>query len=248
MAGLKNYLTAVKCDLTSLLTVDLVCHGTAPKKYLQDHINRLEKKYSKKANTVYFRDPYTYTHTYTFTLRDFSNKVFYKKNVYRDDTYQVGYHSGIIYRENCYSCPYACRHRQGDLTLADFSGVGTVAPCNYDNKNVSCVLVNSQKGEVILKQLAKDERIYLEERPMQEEFKTEKQLRQPTQISNERLEFVRQYQKMHDFENSVAIAAKKRIQKNQLHYYSHIDDIKNVLRKIFPRDFIKFLHGGLKGK
>ncbi len=231
VAGLTSFLKLRKVSTDRLFTVDLVCHGAAPTCYLNEHIAYLEKKYKHTTSEIFFRDPQKETHSYAFTLKE-NNKPFYSKKVYRNDTYQEGYHSGIIYRENCYTCRYAKIERQGDITLADFSGVGSVKPCDYSNKNVSCILVNTKKGLDRINELYSKGRIFLEERPIEEEINTEKQLSRPTPISDERVKFLKFYSSGLGFEKSVRKAAKFRILKNEIRYCLHIKDIKKVLRAI----------------
>lgn len=230
--GLKKYLKIKKIPLEQLILIDLVCHGTAPNRYLSQHIKRIESKKKKKAKEISFRDPEAYTYTYTFTLKQ-QGSPFYSKKVESDDTYQVGYHKGIIYRENCYQCKYACMERIGDITLADFSYVGTKAECAYDNKNVSCVLVNSQKGIGVIQSLEKRGKIFCEERPIQEEVDYELMLHRPTPKPEERKRFVEEYSKSKDFDNAMWKAARKKLIKNEIIQKSHIRQVKAFLSKKF---------------
>ena len=59
----------------------------------------------------------------------------------------------MTYRYSCYECPFACIPRQGDITLADYWGVKEFFPEMDASKGVSLVLVNSQKGEDLFKQI-----------------------------------------------------------------------------------------------
>lgn len=245
VAGLKSYLKIKKVDTEKLFTADLVCHGFAPSKYLNEHIKTIEKRYKCTTNEISFRDPKYQTHSYTFTLRK-NGKVFYHKKVHRNDTYQVGYHSGIIYRENCYSCKYATIERQGDVTLADFSGVGSILPCDYDNKNVSCILINTKKGLSRILTLAELDKIYLEERPIEEELNNESQLKKPTSIPRERSAFMDYYRAGLDFDSAVAKSAKKKMFKNELCYYSHVNFFKSIMRRIIPSRIKRILKNTLK--
>lgn len=207
-----------------------MCHGTAPTEYLRQHIHSIECKKNKIANELYFRDPDAYTYTYTFTLKDKGNP-FYSKNVRSGDSYQIGYHKGIIYRENCYSCNYAQIKRTGDVTLADFSYVGTRAECLYDNKNVSAVLVNSPKGEKVIHELKNSGNIFCEERPMEEEMDYEVMLHRPTLKSKEREMFVRAYYEIPDFERAIKKSSWMRMVKNEVVQLSHLQEMKHFLSK-----------------
>lgn len=234
VAGLKNYLKYKKLLNDNIVFVDLVCHGTAPEIYIQQHINYIEKKYNKSANKLFYRNPEFNTYTYTFTLSE-NEDVFYKKKVKRNDEYQIGYHKGIIYRENCYNCRYACTSREGDITLADFSYVGSKEVCNYDNKNVSCILINSKLGENVIKHLIDNNSIFGELRPIEEELDYEKMLHKPTERPKERKKFLAEYKKTNNYDLSI-----KRVMKYRI-YIEEICDVLNLYPKInfVKRNFLK---------
>lgn len=231
--ALKRYLSLKRVDTSELLTVDLICHGSMPYEYLRQHIKKIEIKYRKKTTKLYFRDPNANTYTYTFSMSD-DDKLFYQRKVHRNDAYQIAYHYGLAYRENCYSCRYARPERVGDLTLGDFSYVGAKAPCAYDNKKVSCILVNTAKGQRYLSALQKEDKIFLEQRPIEEELLYEKQLQRPTAKRTEREKFIEIYKKTDDFDSAVESAAQAIIRKNEMYYYFHIKQIKRIIKRIIP--------------
>lgn len=233
VAGLKKYLSVKRISADNLLTVDLVCHGVPPEIYLEQHIKNIEDKKDRKTTDVAFRDPEFYTYTFTFTLRE-NGKCFYKKGVYRNDMYQIAYHKGIAYRDNCYSCKYANKYRQGDITLADFAGVGSLAKCSYDNKNVSCVLVNTPKGDETINELIRDDRIFTETRPIEEEYNTESILHMPTPVPEERKIFLSEYGKHGNFDKAMKNASQNIYIKNEIKYYLRVQDIRRIMAKIIP--------------
>lgn len=234
ISGLKNYLRVKRINEENLFTADLICHGTAPNEYLKQHIDKiLGKRVQNEKVAACFRDPEFGTEKYFFTLRK-DNILIYKKSVYRNDYYQIGYHKGIIYRSNCYNCRYARKERPGDVTLGDFSGLGSVSSVSYSNDKISCVLVNTQKGEVLLDQLCSDEKIFLDRRPIEEATKVEKQLIHPTQICNERLIFQEKYEEQHDYEMAMKAAAGQYALKNELIHLVHIREIRAFVSRCLP--------------
>lgn len=178
-------------DPDNLLLVDLVCHGSTPYAYLKQHVDTLSCQAGKTARRMSFRDPSAYTYTYTFTLYDGDNRCFYAKRTKDGDTYQFGYHRAISYRENCYHCRFAQQNRVGDITLADYNGLGRYAPCTYDHKNVSLILENTSRGSAFIEQLVENKRIHAEQRPLEESFESNAQLRHPIKKSIYRLMFER---------------------------------------------------------
>lgn len=203
IAGLFGFL---KKDYENLVTVDIICHGMPPATYLQQHVEYIEKCKHEHTSLLYFRDPKYYTYTYTFTLKNHKGVEFYKKKVLTRDNYQLGYHRTLIYRENCYTCDYARKERIADLTIGDFSGLGRFAPFEYDKHNVSCILENTEKGALLLNELG--QAISLYERPAQEAFEVEKQLKSPSVKHSGRLVFEHVYQKTHNFKAASDIALK----------------------------------------
>ena len=176
-------------DNKNLLLVDLVCHGTTPYSYLKQHVEQLSRRAGKTAKRMSFRDPCANTYTFTFTLYDENGERFYAKRTKDGDTYQLGYHRGITYRENCYHCLFAKPGRNADITIADYHGLGKCAPCAFDARNVSVILTNTEKGSSFVKQLMMSKRIYAEQRPLEEPFKGEAQLRHPSVKNKYRLIF-----------------------------------------------------------
>ena len=89
---------------------------------------------------------------------------YYDKNgnqrIYTTDGYLTSYFylflKSYTYRENCYSCPYAQKKRPSDITIGDFWGVYKVHESEMqksemsDDKGISCVLVNSDKGKKVI--------------------------------------------------------------------------------------------------
>ena len=233
VAALKKYLFVKKISLELLFTVDIVCHGTTPEQFLGEHIEHIEKKKKKKAIHVEFRDPEEKTSSFTFSLKD-AEHTFYKRRVKANDVYQIGYHAGITYRDNCYSCQFATRKRQGDITLADFSYVGSYEFCSYSNENVSCVLINSKKGESLFSELCSTDRIFYEKRPIEEEVTTEKQLNYPTRVPREREKFLKEIKSNNSFEKAMKYAARKIMIVNTVKNITHIEKIKQIMSEKLP--------------
>lgn len=113
----------------------------------------LEKKYGEVAKRMSFRDPSLYTNTFTFTLYNADNKRFYAQRTKDGDTYQFGYHRMVSYRENCYHCKFAKSKRISDITLSDYKGLGTMAPCAFSAQKVSSVLINTDRGKILIESL-----------------------------------------------------------------------------------------------
>lgn len=212
-----------------LLLVEVVCHGTTPVSYLRQHIDMLNRKTGNVAKRMSFRDPYTYT--YTFTLYNADNQQFYAKRTKDGDTYQFGYHRAVSYRENCYHCRFAKPKRNADITIADYHGLGLVKPSTYDAKNVSLIPVNSDKGNRFVDSLNSGNRIFAEERPLEEPFKGEAQLRHPSLKSKYRKMFEEDIEKF-DGEFEKAILRPQKMYMRNEKYKTIKAYPKRVIKKI----------------
>lgn len=191
-------------DDEHLLLIEVVCHGTTPYSYLKQHIDMLCKRLGKKTVNMSFRDPYTFTYTYTFTLYDKTGERFYAKRTKDGDTYQFGYHRAVSYRENCYHCRFARPERNADITIADYHGLGRLAPCAYSDRNVSLILVNTVKGRNFLDGLIANDHIHVEQRPLGEPFRGEARLRHPSLKNKYRMIFEKEISISHgDFETAI---------------------------------------------
>lgn len=218
----------------NLVTVDMLCHGTCPPGYLDAHIDAIEEKRAHKADELSFRDPEYHTYTFTFTLRN-KGKVFYQVKPAETDTYQIGYHKGLIYKENCYHCKYARAERVGDLTVSDFSGLGKLAPYNGTRKSVSCVVVSSKKGERIFRDLDERELIVSAKRPADEAFRYDRMFQHPTIAHKNRIKFKHLYTQTGNFENAAKNALRFELVRNKMMMILHIKEIRVLASKIKHR-------------
>lgn len=197
-------------DDNNLLLVEVICHGTTPYSYLKQHVDMLSMKTGKVAVRMSFRDPTVFTYTYTFTLYDSKGKMFYAKRTKDGDTYQFGYHRAVTYRENCYHCKFARSERNADITIADYHGLGLVEQCSFTHEKVSLILENSDKGSFFVKNLISCGFIHAEQRPINEPFLGESQLRHPTYKNKYRLIFEKNIKKTRgDFESAIQKSFKK---------------------------------------
>lgn len=150
IAGLKCYL---KKDYENLITVDLICHGVTPGKYLKEEISYIKSKCNIKHITdIHFRS--NDENDFNLTLWN-EEKCIYKKDV-NHSPYFSGFLFGITLRENCFNCKYARPERISDITIGDFIGLGYNRPFTYSTKNVSSVIINTVKGEKFYNELSEE--------------------------------------------------------------------------------------------
>lgn len=228
IAGLLGFLGGRRENLT---TVDIVCHGTCPESYLQQHIRA--KTVGNNTTKVCFRDPEFGTNKFVFSLFS-QNSRLYSRAVHSTDVYQLGYHEALIYRENCYHCRYARPERVGDITISDFSGLGKLQPWEYPRGNISCVISSTEKGAILLSKLQNEQRITLVKRNPDEAFIYEKQLKSPSSPHPMREVFVEEYQASRDFESICKSIFRKEIVLNSIKEFLRIELVLNKIKKAIP--------------
>lgn len=141
-------------DCSKLLLVDIVCHGVPSPKVWADYLQYLSKVNNKQIAAVDFRDKKKFgwaDHRETVLFTDGSE---FSGNIFKDLFF-----SHYVLRKACFACPYKNLHRVGDITIADCWGIAQHYSEFDDNKGVSLVLVNTEKGTKFFGQLKETENI-----------------------------------------------------------------------------------------
>lgn len=134
----------------TLFVVDVICHGVSSPRVWDDYLSYLEKKVGKPIKSVNFRDKLQFgwsgLHKESFVFSD---------NIKR--TFQYTYYNDLLIRPSCSACPYASLNRPSDITIGDFWGWKDACPSfNTDDKGCSLVLVNSEKGEILINAVSQE--------------------------------------------------------------------------------------------
>lgn len=196
ISGLNAYLGK---DYPNLLTVDVICHGVPSARLFQDYIRNQEKRLGGSIYSYKFRDKSKGQGMNAQILYKTSDN---KEKIKYVDGYLTSYFymflKSIIYRENCYSCPYAKAGRVSDITAGDYWGVYQVheeemKKSKMSNlKGVSCMIINTEKGERYFDKV-QDKLDYFET-TVEKIAKNNKQLREPSKCTNEREKVLQIYQ------------------------------------------------------
>lgn len=147
IAGLKAFL---RKSYSNLICVDIVCHGVPSPLVWRSYLNFLGH-----VDSVEFRDKKQFgwrAHVETFSIEG-------EKKYSR--IWSELFYSGNILRPVCYECPYKSIFHPGDITIADYWGIEKVVPEFDDNRGVSLVLINNEKGEYLFERV-KDNLLYKE--------------------------------------------------------------------------------------
>ena len=141
ISGLKQFLGR---DYDKLITIDLVCHGVPSPELFQKYIKYLEEKYGSKIVEYQFRSKEKNVWGLNLKIKFYNDKVKYIPMSL--DPYYKTFIEGKNYRECCYNCKYANENRIGDITIADYWGIEKEHPEFYDEKGVSAIILNTEKG------------------------------------------------------------------------------------------------------
>lgn len=146
----------------NLITVDLVCHGVPSQKLFHIYLSYLENKFNGKIKQFNFRDKRKGWENYTMNMLIRKNVRNFEKSIHcRNSAFYEHFLHADIHRENCYSCPYAQEKRISDITIGDYWGIRTSHPDitkldnwnNLERNGISCVLVNTEIGMKLLKNI-----------------------------------------------------------------------------------------------
>ena len=143
--GLKNFIGNI--DMTNLILCDIICHGVPSTYILKKYIKELEKRYKSKIVKIDFRKKdKNFGIKNMFIIFESGKEVFIPS--YYDNFYHL-FERELIARECCSNCKFANLNRTGDISIGDFWGIEKFNKDFNDNKGVSLVIVNSNKGKEI---------------------------------------------------------------------------------------------------
>ena len=174
-----------------LTTVEILCHGVSPYRYLKEELEHLKTKgVSSKVDHLSFRTN-EWLLDFMFTLWN-SNKPVFTQPAYENE-YFCAFLEGLSLRESCYKCKYKTPDRVGDLLIGDFIGLGSVEPFNGDPTQKSLVMVMTEKGKSLFNKAATN--LVVVERTLNEAVREGRSLREPYNRHPRRDEFIEEYSK-----------------------------------------------------
>lgn len=139
----------------SLLTCELVCHGTTSLFALREYIEHAQRKRTGKVLSINMRYKKKGKWVpYYFDIQ-FSNGKHYIRNFWESE---FGFAFSKFRNSSCYSCPFKGDNRCADLTIGDAWG----APKKILDENkggLSAVLLNSPKGVKMFEQFLETDKV-----------------------------------------------------------------------------------------
>lgn len=145
-AALRSYL---KKDYENLYISEILCHAAPSPKIFEQYLDYLRKKYKSRVVNLTFRNKSTgwLIHKCSMVI-EFENGKNLSVNS-RKNNYFRAFLNDYISRPSCSSCEFTYKNRVGDLTLGDFWGIKDIDPSMFDDKGVSLITINDDKGSKI---------------------------------------------------------------------------------------------------
>ena len=131
------------------MTVDVACHGVPGPGVWEQYVKALENRHGARMRAASFRDKsqgwrhYVFRTTYSSPDKEVSVKA-------AADPYMALFMQDMTLRPSCYSCPARHGRSGSDLTLSDLWSVAEAAPDLNDDRGVSGVMVNTERGSALL--------------------------------------------------------------------------------------------------
>lgn len=185
-------------EYENLYTQDLICHGVPSKKIWRKYLEFRKKLDKGNLQKLTFRNKENKGWSnYQLTFA-YENKIV---NInHKDDLYMKIFLKDIALRPSCYECKFKKKHRNSDITLADFWGINNVIPNMNDEKGTSLVLVNSKKGEELLSHISNNIEFKLVD--FEKAIENNRSMIRSANIDKRREDFIKDLNKL-DFETLV---------------------------------------------
>lgn len=149
--GLLAYL---KKPYDNLITMDFVCHGVPAPNVLKHYKTHLENQYKSSITNISFRDKSLGWKTFSMRV-EFENGNVYC-TAFGNDPYMKAFLANLDLRDSCYSCKFKNTKHKSDITVADYWGIDKTTPEIDDDKGLSLLLVNTEKGVSLLSDIEKE--------------------------------------------------------------------------------------------
>ena len=146
-AGLKRFLGK---EYDNLIVCDFSCGGLPSHQMYDQYLNHLEKRFSSRVKYVDFRPKNFGWNTHSIYIRFQDGREYTRLATL--DPYYKGFLKSLTKRDYCYECDFADNHA-ADIILADFWLYKQLSNMDNQNRGISLVLTNSEKGEKIMQKL-----------------------------------------------------------------------------------------------
>lgn len=147
--GLRKYLDKT---YEKLICISIICHGVPSPEIFKRYLEEKEREKGNNIIKVNFRNKNSGWHNYNIEYV-YENE---EKDIvpFTKDTYMKGFLKDYFLRESCYNCQMKFDEKStADIIVGDFWGVENIYPEIDDNKGISAIIINSDKGNEIFEEI-----------------------------------------------------------------------------------------------
>lgn len=143
--------TSLEKPYSTLITMDVICHGVASPLLWRKYTEELEVRYKSKMRNAAFRDKKYGWRAYSMCI-SFQNGKTYRQ-FFKQDPFGKAFLSNLMLRPSCFECSFKTIQRPSDFTAGDFWGNGKLMP--DDDYGISLILIHSDRGKKIWEEINK---------------------------------------------------------------------------------------------
>lgn len=204
-------------EYNNLYTQDIICHGVPSKLLYDKYKNYLENKYKSKVIDIKFRDKSNGWENYNIKIK-FENGNIINEPA-NQNLYMKAFLNNLFLRPSCYECQFKGNNRKSDITLGDFWGINNIDSNFNDQKGLSLVIINTDKGNKLFNLILGQ--IIIKEFNINDSIKFNSSYYSCPNIPNEKDKFIEEI-KNNDFEKVV----------NKYTKVSFLKRVKNKIKSI----------------
>lgn len=128
----------------NLRTIDLVCHGNGSRSVFERYLQAYFPE--KTVKSILFKNKRPWGWRPSLQMK-FEDGTEYIRIATEDPFFAHLLTTHLNMDPCCFSCPYKCSSRIGDVTIGDFWGIQKFDKAEYDDLGVSLVLINTDAGQ-----------------------------------------------------------------------------------------------------
>lgn len=152
VSGLKAYLGK---EYDNLYCIDIICHGVPSPLVWRTF---LKENYDvNNILAINFRDKTNGWSKFSFKVQYTDTAI--TENIY-SNLYMLGFLNNLYLRPSCYNCDFKTVGRISDVTVADFWGINEILPKMNDDKGVSLIVIQNDKGKLLMDKIKNNLEFY----------------------------------------------------------------------------------------
>lgn len=147
IAGLKLFL---RKEYENLTTVEIACHGVPSPKVWKEYVKKVSG--GQSLTSIVFRDKRNGWNGYGLSFVGADGKEIKYEKASNNDFMRC-FLNDLCVRPSCSNCPAKAGASGADILIGDFWGIDSMHPEIFDDKGCSLVIVYTEKGQDLLKEL-----------------------------------------------------------------------------------------------